>query len=159
MRCDKKVVSGSAPQRARNEHKEVEALRRETVLSDNNLSRSYTGGAGVLERFFSLEGACGRKERIKRSCIPGSKTVCQTVHTCVSGVNVQERSVRGELIVKRLSTGRVQIVHWRVPTVNERNRGGPPRGGRRCAEKSRRWCVHEVSSDASEPIREVHESL
>jgi len=128
MRCDKKVVSVSAPQRARNEHKEVEALRRETVLSDNNLSRSYTGGAGVLERFFSLEGACGRKERIKRSCIPGSKTVCQTVHTCVSGVNVQERSVRGELIVKRLSTGRVQIVHWRVPTVNERNPGGraPP---------------------------------
>ena len=122
MRCDKKVVSVSAPQRARNEHKKVEVLRRETVLSDNVLSRSYTGGAGVLERFFSLEGACGRKERIKRSCIPGSKTVCQTVHTCVSGVNGQERSVRGELIVKRLSTGRVQIVHWRVPTVNERNR-------------------------------------
>lgn len=134
MRCDKKVVSVSAPQRARNEHKEVEVLRRETVLSDNNLSRSYTGGAGVLERFFSLEGACGRKERIKRSCIPGSKTVCQTVHTCVSGVNGQERSVRGELIVRRLSTGRVQIVHWRVPTVNERNRrlrrrffGGAPK--------------------------------
>ena len=98
------------------------------------LSRSYTGGAGVLERFFSLEGACGRKERIKRSCIPGSKAVCQTVHTCVSGVNGQERSVRGELIVRRLSTGRVQIVHWRVPTVNERNRrlrrrffGGAPK--------------------------------
>ena len=126
MRCDKKKVSVSAPQRARNEHKNVEALRRETVLSDNNLSRSYTGGAGVLERFFSLEGACGRKERIGRSCIPGSKTVCQTVHTCVSGVNGQERSLRGELIVKRLSTGRVQIVHWRVPTVNERNRRAAP---------------------------------
>lgn len=97
-------------------------LRREAVLSDNNLSRSYTGGAGVLERFFSLEGACGRKERIERSCIPGSKTVCQTVHTCVSGVNGQEGSVRGELIVKWLSTGRVQIVHWRVPTVDERTR-------------------------------------
>ena len=60
--------------------------------------------------------------------------MCQTVHTCVSGVNGQERSVRGELIVKRLSTGRVQIVHWRVPTVDERNRrlrrrffGGAPK--------------------------------
>lgn len=134
MRCDKKVVGVLAPQRVRNEHKEVEALERETVLSDNILSRSYTGGAGVRERSFSLEGACGRKERIERSCIPGSKTVCQTVHTCVSGVNGQEGSVRGELIMKRLSTGRVQIVHWRVPTVNERNRrlrrrffGGAPK--------------------------------
>ena len=49
-------------------------------------------------------------------------------------VNGQEGSVRGELIVKRLSTGRVQLVHWRVPTVNERNRrlrrrffGGAPK--------------------------------
>jgi hypothetical protein len=37
-------------------------------------------------------------------------------------VNGQEGSVRGELIVKRLSTVCVQIVHWRVPTVDERNR-------------------------------------
>lgn len=152
MRCDKKVVSVSAPQRARNEHKEVEVLRRETVLSDNVLSRSYTGGAGVRERF-SLEGACGRKERIERSCIPGSKTVCQTVHTCVSGVNGQERSGRGELIVKRLSTGRVQIVHWRVPTVNERNRrlrrqffGGAPKNLE--ADESMRY--HQMQVNPSE---------
>lgn len=153
MRCDKKVVSVSAPQRARNEHKKVEVLRRETVLSDNVLSRSYTGGAGVRERFFSLEGACGRKERIERSCIPGSKTVCQTVHTCVSGVNGQERSVRGELIVQRLSTGRVQIVHWRVPTVDERNRrlrrqffGGAPKNLE--ADASMRY--HQMQVNLSE---------
>lgn len=123
MRCDKKVVSVSAPQRARNEHKEVEALRRETVLSDNVLSRSSTGGAGVLERSSlwrelaegKRENRAGHAFQAARQCVKLCTLVCQAV-------NGQERSVRGELIVKRLSTGRVQIVHWRVPTVNERNR-------------------------------------
>ena len=152
MRCDKKVVSVSAPQRARNEHKEVEALRRETVLSDNNLSRSYTGGAGVLERFFSLEGACGRKERRSGHAFQAARQ-CVKLCICVSGVNGQERSARGELIVRRLSTGRVQIVHWRVPTVNERNRrlrrrffGGAPKNLE--ADASMRY--HQMQVNLSE---------
>ena len=84
MRCDKKVVSVSAPQRARNEHKEVEALRRETVLSDNILSRSYTGGAGVLERS-SLwrELAEGKRENRAVMHFRQQDSVSSCAHLCV----------------------------------------------------------------------------
>lgn len=61
------------------------------------------------------ENRAGHAFQAARQCVKLCTLVCQAV-------NGQERSVRGELIVKRLSTGRVQIVHWRVPTVNERNR-------------------------------------
>ena len=135
MRCDKKRVKRFSSTGAKNEHTPGGGAGTRNGFVRHVLCRAHPQAAPVCMMIPALlEGACGRKERIKRSCIPGSKTVCQTVHTCVSGVNVQERSVRGELIVRRLSTGRVQIVHWRVPTVDERNRrlrrrffGGAPK--------------------------------
>lgn len=133
----------------------MEALRRETVLSDNNLSRSYTGGAGVRERFFSLEGACGRKERIERSCIPGSRQCVKLCTLVCQAVNVQERSVRGELIVKWLSTGRVQIVHWHVPTVNERSRRCSRRFFVRMTKNRDRQAGPVVSSESAENLCDV----
>lgn len=132
----------------------MEALKRETVLSDNTLSRSYTGGAGVRERS-SLwrEPAEGKRE--ERSCIPGSRQCVKLCTSVCQAVNVQEGSVRGELIVKRLSTGRVQIVHWHVPTVNERNRRCSRRFFVRMTKNRDRQVGPVVSSESAENLCDV----
>ena len=88
-------MSVSAPQRARNEHKGVEVLRRETVLSDSILSRSYTGGAGVRERSALWRERSGRKRESQSGHAFQATDSGQTVHTCVSGVNGQKRSEAG----------------------------------------------------------------